>query len=54
MHERNFARLSGRQGDVVVAHYAGQEFARATVPDTIFRSFMLAHMTGLRKKDGGV
>ena len=33
---------------------AAQEFARATVPDTIFRSFMLAHMTGLRKKDGGV
>ena len=33
---------------------AGQEFARATVPDTIFRSFMLANMTGLRKKDGGV
>ena len=33
---------------------AGQDFARATVPDTIFRSFMLANMTGLRKKDGGV
>ena len=31
---------------------AGQEFARATVPDTIFRSFMLANMTGLRKDCG--
>ena len=31
---------------------AGQGFARATVPNTIVRS--LAHMTVLRKKDGGV
>ena len=32
----------------------GQEFARASILDSIFRSFVLANMTGLRKKDGGV
>ena len=33
---------------------AAQDFARAAVPDTIFRSFMLASMTALNKRDGGV
>ena len=42
------------KGTLLLLIAAGQEFARATVLDTIFRSFMLAHMTGLRKKDGGV
>ena len=33
---------------------AAQDLARSSVPDEIFRSFMLATMTALKKKDGGV
>ena len=33
---------------------AAQDFARGSVPDEIFRPFMLATMTALKKKDGGV
>ena len=33
---------------------AAEDFARATVPDEARKSFMLATMTALQKKDGGV
>ena len=33
---------------------AAQDFARASVPKSIFHSFMLASVTALRKRDGGV
>ena len=33
---------------------AAEDFARASVPQEIFRAFQKAHMTALAKKDGGV
>ena len=44
---RDVARLVGRQGEFVAFHAAAEDFARADVPASIFKVFMMANMTAL-------